>query len=212
MFNVIISGSQQNGVEEKLIRPITEALHKLLISENLVQSFLVPLFEGDDELALYRAIMWSNNLCAELGDSDGSKSRHFAVHSDGGYKGSGAMGIYFSANGKAFIVPILQKIMDATPWPDMGLRQRSDLGELKNTTAIAGLLELSFHDNSEQLAWMQNNVDTIANLLKLGIYDSLGIVYPVKTNNDVLEKRITELTNLYYSLKKDILDVTTKYI
>lgn len=209
MFNVILSGSQQSGIEENLIRPIAEKLFELLNLEGLVKPFLLPLFEGNDEESLWQAIQYSNQICIEQGDLNGSFSRHLAIHADAGYNARGATGIYFSNSGKNFITPITQMIMDTTPWGDIGIRQRDDLGELKNTTAVAGLIELSFYDNFEELAWMQNNPDSIAMLLKTGIYNSLGIVQ-VAANS--WEKKYNELANQYYSFKREVQDCVNKYL
>jgi N-acetylmuramoyl-L-alanine amidase len=178
MDTIVISGSQQNGIEEKLIRPIAEKLHELLQADNLVKSVLLPLYSGNDEQALYQAIQASNAINPDY---------HLAIHADAGGYARGASGLYFSENGKRFIAPITHAIENETPWPDVGTKKRVDLGELKNTTAVAGLIELSFYDNSEELKWMQNNMELIATTLKNGIYSALninqGIDYQKKYND-----------------------------
>ena len=72
-------------------------------------------------------------------------------------------------------------IMNITPWTDIGLRQRTDLYALNNTFAYAGLLEISFYDNPEELAWMKSNDDLIVQTISNGIYTALGIPMPVKS-------------------------------
>lgn len=198
MINLVLSPSQQAGTEEPLIKPIAQRLYDMLRTDNLVNVALVPYFEGDDETALWNAIQWSNNWISQ----NGGQGYHFALHADAGAYARGASGLYFSDNGKAFITPVTQAIMDLTPWPDVGIKYRNNLGELKNTTAIAGLLEISFYDNSEELAWMKNNVNLIADTIKNGIYKALGITKPI---ND------PKYRLAYVSLYKDLVNLTDKY-
>lgn len=201
-MNLIISGSQQNGIEENLIRPIAERLYQVLKDEALVEPVLLPLYDGNDETALYQAIQASNQYVAEHGESV-----HLAIHADGGYSATGASGLYYSDAGKAFITPILQAIMDITPYDDVGLRRRTDLGELKNTVAVAGLIELSFYDKPNELAWMQGNTELIAQTLKNGIYTSLGIAEEIN-----YKSKYEELLQSYYSFKREVQEVINKYL
>lgn len=167
MLKLVLSPSQQNGIEEDLIKPIAQRLYDLLKADNLIDVVLCPYFTGADETALYNAIQWSNQQNADY---------HFTLHADAGYNATGASGLYYSEKGKAFITPITQAIMDITPWGDIGIKYRDNLGELKRTNAVAGLLEISFYDNPEELAWMKANTDLIARTIQQGIYKALCIV------------------------------------
>jgi N-acetylmuramoyl-L-alanine amidase len=205
-MNLVISGSQQNGIEENLIRPIAEKLYEIIKADDLINVVLAPLFEGNDEAALYQAIQWSNQFCIDAGDTSGNYSYHFAIHADAGAYATGASGLYYSDNGKAFITSILSEISAITPWDDVGLRKRIDLGELKNTIAIAGLIELSFYDNSTELEWMQNNIDLIVGTLKKGIYTALNLSKPVEPVED-WQARYNDLLNGYYGMRQEVIDL-----
>ena len=132
---------------------------------------------------------------------------HLDVHSDAGAYATGCSGLYVSEAGKAFITPITQAIMDITPWSDVGVRKRTDLGVLNQTFAIAGLIELSFHDNTKEYTWMQSNGDLIAETLKNGIYKALNI--EGITNYKI---KYELLLNQYYSFRQGVVDVINKFI
>jgi N-acetylmuramoyl-L-alanine amidase len=195
--NLIISPSQQNGIEEKLIQPIAQRLYDLIKADGLINVALVPYFEGDDESALWNAIQWSNTWV----DKTDGEDYHFALHADAGKYARGASGLYYSENGKKFITPITQALIDITPWSDVGIRYRDNLGELKRTTAVAGLLEVSFYDNPEELAWMKTNTELIAQTIKAGIYKALDIHTSVTI----------DFGQKYTSLINDIQSLINKY-
>lgn len=196
MINLILNGSQQNGIEEELIKPIVERTAEIINAEGLLVVTLLPLYSGVDEYALYQSIEASNDLSMHAP----IEFRHLAIHADADYTGTGASGLYFSEEGRKFIAPIYEAISAVTPWNDMGLVHRTDLGELKNTYAVAGIIELSFYDNPEELTWMQNNVDTIAHALKKGVYTSLGIVEAIDW-----QAKFNAQTEYFYKLKRDVM-------
>lgn len=209
-MNLILSGSQQNGIEENLIRPIAQRLYDLIFEDGILNVTLLPLYDGNDEAALWQAIQASNRYCDVSNDNSGINSRHLAIHADGGYPATGASGLYYSDAGKAFITPILEAIMDITPWPDVGLRRRTDLGELRNTVAIAGLLEISFYDKPDELAWMQSNTELLAQTMRKGIYQAVNIQMPIPTID--YEKKYNDLLQSYYSMKREVQEVINKYL
>lgn len=102
---------------------------------------------------------------------NGGKGFHLELHSDAGNINShGASGLYKSEAGKAFITPIWQEMADLTPTKDMGIRKRTDLGALNNTIAVAGLLEIGFHDKQEDSRWIHDNAVAIAVRISNGVY------------------------------------------
>jgi N-acetylmuramoyl-L-alanine amidase len=194
-LKIVISASQQNGIEENLTRPIAERLYAILKADNLIEAELVPYFTGTDEQALWNAIQWENQYAT-------SKDYILAIHADAGYQATGASGLYFTEAGKKFITPITQAIMDITPWSDVGIKYRKNLGELKRTNAVAGLIELSFYDNLEELEWMKSHTGLIALTLASGIYKSLNIVKKSISYNEAL-KTVCEKFKLEYDYWKD---------
>lgn len=186
-IKLVISPSQQDGTEQPLIQPIAQRLYDILDADNILDVYLCPYFPGNDESALYQAIQWSNGINPDY---------HFALHADAGGYARGASGLYFSENGRKFITPITQAIMDITPWSDVGVKYRDNLGELKRTNAVAGLLEISFYDNSEELSWMKANTELIVQTIKSGIYKALNIVKPTPVDNFLLTALLKDLKGL----------------
>lgn len=184
MINLIISPTQQTGTEENLIRPIAQKLYDSLINDGLVNVGLVPDYTGlTDNEALIKAVAWSNDFIK----ANGGSGYHLELHADAGGYATGASGLYVSDMGKSFITPILVGIMNITPWADVGLKRRTDLYALNQTIAYAGLLEISFYDNPEELAWMQLNSELIVKTIREGIYTALGISVPVPSKPLSLE-------------------------
>ena len=70
---------------------------------------------------------------------------------------------------------IYREIAKITPWDDGTVRERN-LYVLKHTQAIAGLIEVSFHDNVDQAKWIHANVDGIASAIVKGLENATGIV------------------------------------
>jgi N-acetylmuramoyl-L-alanine amidase len=177
MINLVISPTQQTGTEENLVRPLAEKLYINLKNDGLINVGIVPDYEGlTDNEALKQAVEWSNNFI----NIYGGNGYHLELHADAGGYGTGASGLYLTDAGKAFITPILLGIMNITPWTDIGLKRRTDLYALNQTIAYAGLLEISFYDNPEELNWMQTYGELIVQTIKEGIYTAVGIPTPAK--------------------------------
>jgi hypothetical protein len=157
----------------------TEQDHCRLIANKVLQIlqkyvcnvFLVPKFSGT-ELQILSKVVDSSNFFVNNNQAD--MSYHLDIHTDAGYAGSGASGFYVSEAGKAFILQIYREIAKITPWEDGTVRERN-LYVLKHTQAIAGLIEVSFHDDLLQAKWVHDNVDAIASAIVKGLENATGI-------------------------------------
>ena len=87
--------------------------------------------------------------------------------------------MYKTDAGKAFIAPVIANLMKLTPWTDVGLRKRDNLGALNQTVAVAGLVEVSFHDNPTEAKWMHDNIKQIAAAIVDGLYKGMKLDKPV---------------------------------
>jgi N-acetylmuramoyl-L-alanine amidase len=178
MINIVISPSQQNynkcivgDTESDHMHLIGQALYDILCKYSELNVILIPKFNGEDIENLRKAVDMSNDFI----NKNGGEGFHLELHSDAGAYASGATGIYYSEAGKAFVIPIAKAIMELTPWQDVGLACRKDLYALKATVAIAGLIEVSFHDNSKEAQWIHDNIRVIASTLAKGILKALDI-------------------------------------
>jgi N-acetylmuramoyl-L-alanine amidase len=169
--NIVISPSQQAA--NKCVMGDSEADHCRIISEKVVEIlqgydcnvFLVPRIDGM-EIDILQKVVNSSNYFVKTNPAD--MSYHLDIHTDAGYNGSGSCGFYMSEGGKAFIQKVHKEVSVITPWADGTISERN-LMVLRETTAIAGLIEISFHDKTNEARWMHDNVNVIANAIARGI-------------------------------------------
>lgn len=190
MINLVLSSSQQaenscasGDTEQNHTQLITNAVYSFLNSDPNLNVYNIPRLNlGTDTENLIKAVRLSNSFINE----NGGTGYHLSIHTDAGYSGTGASGFYFSDKGAAFGKPIFDEISALTPWKDMQFKRRQSLYELKNTTAVSFLLEVSFHDKKEESDWIHQNINNIAISIIKGIYKGLDIQpYPVL---DVVDK------------------------
>lgn len=176
--NIIISPSQQTY--NKCVVGDSEADHCRTIGEKVVELlkkydcnvWLVPKIVGTESDILEK-VANSSNYFVKTNKND--MSYHFELHSDAGYSATGASGFYFSEAGKAFIQKIHREVSAITPWAD-GICSLRDLHVLRKTDAIAGLLEISFHDRKNEANWINENIDNLAKAIVSGIAKATEIV------------------------------------
>lgn len=169
--NIILSPSQQ--VNNSCVMGDSEADHcrsiALRVAEKLkdynCNVWVVPKVLGTESEKLQK-ICNSSNYFVETNPAD--YSYHLDIHTDAGYNATGASGFYLSEGGKFFIQQIHQQISQITPWAD-GLVSRRLLYVLRHTIAIAGLIELSFHDDITEASWIHENENLIATALVKGL-------------------------------------------
>lgn len=178
VINIVISPSQQRNnrceigdSEQDHMYLIGQKVAEILKQYKDVNLYLIPKLSGDDNSNLAESVRLSN----EFIKNNGGQGFHLSLHSDAGAYAKGATGIYFTEAGKAFMIPITKALKDLTPWEDVGLRHRADLYELKKTTAVAGLLEVSFHDNEIEAKWIHDNMSGIARAIVDGIVKALDV-------------------------------------
>jgi len=135
-----------------------------------LSGLLVPLLEdaghtvygGDNSLTLNERIAESNKANVDL---------HVALHSNAG-GGSGPETWYYtnSTNGKRLAQKILAKLKEI-PGASKGrtIKSSTSFAELKNTKAVATIVEVAFHDNQNDVDWMLSHWPDIAQAICDGI-------------------------------------------
>ena len=108
---------------------------------------------------------------------------HLALHSNAG--AGEAAGVtrysaayYFpgSAAGLRMANILVDNLKKLYPLPDRVFAQENaSLAELRQTRAPAVLLELAFHDNEEDAAWIKDNLEPIAENLSLSVTEYFGL-------------------------------------
>jgi N-acetylmuramoyl-L-alanine amidase len=112
---------------------------------------------------------------------------HVAIHSNaGGGRGCEAYA-WFEADGKGgykkdtpgrrLAQAIYDEVSRITPTSDRGVKNGNHLYEIKHTVAPAALVEIAFHDNPTDAAWIKANYDAIAEAIAKGVCKYFGITF-----------------------------------
>jgi N-acetylmuramoyl-L-alanine amidase len=201
MINLVISYSQQQwnncvmgDSEHDHCRLIAQGIYDRIKNDSRIKAFLMPPLNLGPGLNLKETIRLSNKHINE----NGGKGFHIEFHTDAGAYAQGCSGLYVSEAGKQFLTPMIEDLMKYTPTPDLGLRKRTDLGVLNQTKAVAGLIEIAFHDNRNEAAWIHENIDTFDDILLPGLYKGMGLE-PLASEIDWKQK--------YYDLKNSLMEL-----
>lgn len=82
--------------------------------------------------------------------------------------------LFKSFNGQQLANDIQSQIIRSIDTTDRGVKERQDLWVLNGTDATAVLVEMAFIDNDEDLALLNNDLDTIVRAIARGITDYAG--------------------------------------
>jgi len=176
-INVAIAYSQQShnacamgDTEQDHMYPIAKVLYDILSQDKRLNTYLIPLQNtGSDNGNLKASIKLSNDFIRK----NGGKGYHIELHSDAG-GGKGAVGLYVSDTGKRLVSALMDSLDDITPAPDEDrIRYRDNLGALNQTKAVAGIIEVSFHDKPDEAKFIHENVTNIAVSIAYGWYKFL---------------------------------------
>jgi len=104
---------------------------------------------------------------------------YVAIHTDGsiGHTTRGITTCVFpgSSNGQRLGSALHDAVMTIYPGPSRGISGRADLVELADPDAPASLIELGFHDQPDDRAWMENNIPAIGQALADGLRTYFGV-------------------------------------
>lgn len=184
MVSVYLSPSTQEanigkgdyGSEEKRMNEITDYLEDMLIKHNIT------VYRNKPTMKYYQCTAESNNLKPDI---------HVAIHSDaGGGKGCTAY-TSGSAGGRKLANFLYQEVSSISPSEDRGVRLTKDLNEVVKTDAVACLIEVSYHDNFDEAAWILKNIKAIALALAKGILAYFGIAPNIELPTGVVYRVVT---------------------
>ena len=173
--NLVIAYSQQShnackmgDTEQAHMYTIAGLLYDILREDKRLNVLLIPRQNtGTDNGNLKASIALSNKFIR----ANGGKGYHVELHSDAG-GGRGAVGLYVSEAGKKLVAALMDELPEITPDAnDEGrIRLRTDLGALNQTVAVAGIIEVSFHDKVDEAKWIHENGVSIAVAIAHGWY------------------------------------------
>lgn len=160
------------GVEETRMNEIADVTQKVL------QNHGVDVYRNRPEWSLGQVVNDSNRVKPDL---------HFAIHSNaGGGRGGEVFAYAAGGEGEKAAKEIYSEIEPLTPTSDRGVKFNPSFYELRNTNAPAALVEIAFHDNAEDAAWIVSNLEAIGIALAKGVLKYFGIAYKtakVETNS-----------------------------
>lgn len=113
----------------------------------------------------------------------GNYDFHLAIHSNaappnlaGTIKGPDVYYYTNSSAGRRDAEIIANNLKEIYPMPSLvTVVPTTTLAEVRRTRIPAVLVEIAYHDNPEDAAWIRNNVDAIARNLSLSVADILGV-------------------------------------
>jgi N-acetylmuramoyl-L-alanine amidase len=161
-------GAGKYGTEEKRMNEIADAIEPDLLRYGF------HIKRNKPEMTLTEIVRDSNEWKPDI---------HVAIHSNAG-GGKGTEVLYYSDEGYKLAKCIYDELATLTPWPDRGIKRRPDLYELKHTIAPACIVEVAFHDDPEQAAWIMEHKEDIARAISKGICKYAGVAW----QDDGIEK------------------------
>ena len=127
----------------------------------------------------------------------GSYDLHVAIHSNAAPEGRygtvrGSIVFYYpgSVQGQRAAEIMANNLRSIYPLPNRVTAQPSTtIGELRRTRAPAVFLELAYHDNYDDAAWIKANIDPIARNIVLSLTEYFGIPFltPVPPRRGVVD-------------------------
>lgn len=129
-------------------------------------------------MTLREAVANSNSLSPDI---------HLAIHSNASPEAGTARGaeiycLHYGTEEERFAQIVYEHLEAITLTPGQGVKEgHSHFGpgvplyELANSTATSALVEVAFHDQPEDAAWIIDNIEQIGLVLAKGILAYLGI-------------------------------------
>lgn len=119
---------------------------------------------------------------------------HFALHSNAGGSGKawGPVGLYYSDTGKAFCEKLVSALLALGQKNNRSSNyaQRTDLYELRKTTAPAALLEVDFHDSSVGVEFITKRRSEIAEAIAKVIIAADGKEFVPVTTGEYVDEAV----------------------
>lgn len=169
VVKVYISPSSQHdnvgvgnyGTEEVRMNQVADRVEKELKRVGIVT------LRNNPSMDITQMVAASNNFGADV---------HLAIHSNAG-GATGAEAYYYTGStaGKKLAQAVYDNISPMTPTGDRGVKATTELYEVWATNGIATLVEIAFHDNAADAAFIINNIQELGIAIAKGVCSYLGI-------------------------------------
>lgn len=156
------------GSEEEVMNLIADAMEPYLTADG------IEYLRNDPEMTLGQAIADSNNSNVDF---------HLAIHSNASPPSiagtrQGPVVYYYATSpyGRQMAELIADELREIYPDPSkVQVLPTTTLRELRQTTAPSALVEVAYHDNPEDAAWIRGNIDEIARALSNAVASYFGL-------------------------------------
>lgn len=156
------------GSEEEVMNLIADAMEPYLAAEG------IEYLRNEPSMTLGQAIADSNNSNVDF---------HLAIHSNASPPSiagtrQGPVVYYYATSpyGRQMAELIADELREIYPDPSkVQVLPTTTLRELRQTNAPSALVEVAYHDNPEDAAWIRNNIDAIARALSQAAAAYFGI-------------------------------------
>ena len=156
------------GSEEEVMNLIADAMEPYLTADG------IEYLRNDPNMTLGQAIADSNNSNVDF---------HLAIHSNASPPSiagtrQGPVVYYYATSpyGRQMAELIADELRQIYPDPSkVQVLPTTTLRELRQTTAPSALVEVAYHDNPEDAAWIRGNIDEIARALSQAVAAYFGM-------------------------------------
>lgn len=158
-------GAGNFGTEEYRMNQIADVVQRILSAAGVV------VYRNKPEWTLEQMVNDSNAKNPNI---------HFAIHSNAG-GGRGCEVFCYSAGTESerLAKAVYAEVEPLTPTTDRGVKIGSHLYEIRKTVATAALIEIAFHDNADDAAFIINSIENIGTAIARGILKYFGLAMPV---------------------------------
>ncbi|MBM6938408.1 N-acetylmuramoyl-L-alanine amidase [Pseudoflavonifractor phocaeensis] len=164
--NLYVSG----GTEEQWMNRLADAM------EPYLDAAAIRTVRNTPDMSALSSIRASNA---------GNYDLHLALHSNAAPEGSygqvrGVLVFYYpgSVKGRRAAELIADNLKAVYPLPDkVRTEPTTAVGEVRRVKAPAVFLELGYHDNPDDAAWVKQNLDPIARSIVLGLTEYFGLPF-----------------------------------
>ena len=156
------------GSEEEVMNLIADAMEPYLAADG------IEYLRNDPEMTLGQAIADSNNSNVDF---------HLAIHSNASPPSiagtrQGPVVYYYATSpyGRQMAELIADELRKIYPDPSkVQVLPTTTLRELRRTNAPSALVEVAYHDNPEDAAWIRGNIDEIGKALSNAVAAYFGL-------------------------------------
>ena len=193
------TGVGKYGTEEKRMNQVCDVVEKILKQHGITT------YRNKPAMTLGEVVRDSNSKNPNI---------HFAIHSNAYNKTSRGCEVFCwkkDCEGEKLAKIIYDIVSAITPTSDRGVKYAYNfygpgkhMYEVANTTADTVLIEIAFHDNEYDAAWIIANIEKIGIAIAKGILKYLGIVYKSETKKDykTILKEVSNYSDIWVSFVK----------